>query len=124
MRILLDTHMLLWWLSDDPKLPGAVLAAVSQPRTDVYVSAISMAEISIKSSLGKLRVQGNLNDAVNESGFSSLPFTVQHAMLLRELPWLHRDPFDRMLIAAAMAEGLTLASVDPQCAAYGVPVLR
>jgi PIN domain nuclease of toxin-antitoxin system len=124
MRILLDTHMLLWWLSDDPKLPGGVLAVVTEPRTDVYVSAISMAEIAIKISLGKLRVDGDIGAATRDSGFSSLPFTADHASLLRDLPWHHRDPFDRMLIARALAEGLTLSSVDGVCAAYGVPILR
>ena len=123
MRILLDTPILLWWLAADSRLPHAALAAIGEPSADVYVSAISVAEISIKSSLGKLSVQGDLAGAVQESGFSFLPFTAEHATRLADLPWPHRDPFDRMLIVQAMVDSMTFASVDPACRSYDVRLL-
>ena len=124
MRVLLDTHILLWWLSDDRRLPPKVAAVVARGGTAVFVSAVSVAEISIKSSLGKLVLPNDLLAAVSTSGFSQLPFTAGHAIALQNLPWHHRDPFDRMLISQAMVESLVFASVDPACAAYEIEMLR
>jgi len=124
MRVLLDTHILLWWLSDDRRLPPKIAAAVARGGTTVFVSAVSVAEISIKSSLGKLVLPNDLLATVSMSGFSQLPFTAGHAIALQNLPWHHRDPFDRMLISQAMVESLVFASVDPACGAYGLDILR
>ena len=99
MRILLDTPMLLWWVADDPQLPQSARAAISSVNAEVYVSAISLAEISIKQSRGKLVVDGDLPAAIDGSDFRSLSFTAEHGYRLAELPWHHRDPFDRMLVA-------------------------
>jgi PIN domain nuclease of toxin-antitoxin system len=123
MRILLDTHILLWWLADDQRLPGPIRAAVADGRNSVYVSAISVAEIAITGSLGKLQSPGDLAAAIVGSGLSHLPFTAEHADHLSALPWHHRDPFDRMLIAQAVVESMTFASVDPVCGSYDVQLL-
>jgi PIN domain nuclease of toxin-antitoxin system len=123
MRILLDTHMLLWWMSDDPRMSRSAQAEITLPHTEVYVSAISLAEISVKTSLGKLTVGGDLQGAIDESGFHSLPFTAAHGYRLADLPWHHRDPFDRMLVAQALAESLVVATVDPACRQYTVQTL-
>ena len=120
MRILLGTHILLWWLADDRRLPDPVRTAVADGNNAVYVSAISVAEIAIKGSLGKLESPGDLAAAVERCGLSHLPFTAEHADRLSTLPWHHRDPLDRMLIARAMVESMTFASVDPACRSYDV----
>lgn len=123
MRLLLDTHVLLWWLADDPKLSGQHRELISDGENDVLVSSISIAEVSVKASLGKLDAPQMISDAVTDSGFEHLPFSEVHAELLRGLPWHHRDPFDRMLIAQAMADGLTLLSVDKRVGQYDLEVL-
>lgn len=123
MRLLLDTHVLLWWLADDPALPESHRRHIGRPKNDVFVSAITLAEISLKSSLGKLELPAGFDDAVASSGFEDLPFTSEHALTLRELPWHHRDPFDRMLIAQARSESLVFASMNSRNAEYGVRIL-
>ncbi len=120
MRILLDTHILLWWLSDDRRLPNPIRGAVADGSNAVYVSAISVAEIAIKGSLGKLESPGDLATAIVAAGLAHLPFTAEHADHLSALPWHHRDPFDRMLIAQAVVESMPFASVDPACRSYDV----
>ncbi|WP_419817625.1 type II toxin-antitoxin system VapC family toxin [Glaciibacter flavus] len=120
MRVLLDTHVLLWWLADHPSLADAHRQIIRNPDNEVLVSAVTIAEISIKASLGKLDAPGDLLDTLNAGGFSSLAFTGTHGALLRDLPWHHRDPFDRMLIAQASVEGIPLLSSDRQLAAYDV----
>ncbi len=120
MRILLDTHALLWWLSDDPRLPTAWRATLADPSNDVGVSAVSAAEIALKASLGKLEAPPNLVGAIEESGLTGLGFRLEHAEALRRLPWHHRDPFDRLLIAQAQIEQLTVATVDRNFLAYDV----
>jgi PIN domain nuclease of toxin-antitoxin system len=115
--------MLIWWLGDDDSLPAATRSAISDPATDVAVSSISIAEVSIKSTLGKLRAPSIPDDLLAENGLSVLPFTTDHARRLLELPLHHRDPFDRMLIAQAIHEQMTFATIDPRAPAYGVRVL-
>ena len=123
MRILLDTHMLIWWLGDDDSLPAATRSAIADPATEVAVSSISIAEVSIKSTLGKLRAPWIPDELLAENGLTLLPFTTDHARRLLELPLHHRDPFDRMLIAQAIHEQMTFATIDPRTQAYGVRVL-
>lgn len=120
MRLLLDTHMLLWWLSDDERLSSAHRDLIADASNTVFVSAMTVAEITIKSSIGKLDAPANLLPTLEAGGFDELAFDSQHADRLRTLPWHHRDPFDRMLIAQAIAEGLTLLSADAQFAAYDI----
>lgn len=121
MRLLLDTHVLIWWdegaeLSEEAA--GAIRAA-----DQVYVSAVTGWEIAIKVSLGRLETSRTVVEATRESGFEELPVRLAHAEALRGLPMLHRDPFGRMLVAQARAEGLTLISRDSVLQQYDVKVL-
>ena len=119
-ELLLDTHVVLWWLFDSPKVTDPVDALV-RSASAVRVSAASAWEIAIKQSLGRIVVPEPLEDAVRRSGFAPLPLTFEHAQRLMGVPPLHRDPFDRVLVAVALAEGLTLVTADPAVLAYPVP---
>ena len=123
MRILLDTHILLWWLADDPLLPVPAATAIAQAETEVVVSAASAWEISIKKAAGRLAAPDDLPDALAANGFGTLPITVGHALLAGALPPHHADPFDRMLIAQALTERLTVVSVDSRFSDYDVQLL-
>ena len=120
MRLLLDTHVLLWWLADDPRLDVDHRALITDASNSVFISAMTIAEIAIKTSLGKLDAPTDLLPTLETGGFDELPFESRHADLLRTLPWHHRDPFDRMLIVQAVVEQLTVLTSDPRFAAYGV----
>lgn len=123
-RLLLDTHTLLWWLSDDSRLGAAARALIADERNEVWVSAASAWEISIKKALGKLESPENLDGIVADEGFARLPVTFFHGEQAGALPPLHRDPFDRMLIAQAQAEGLELITADERLAAYAVRIVN
>lgn len=121
MRLLLDTHVLLWWVEEDARLTDDVRSRLADPENTVVVSAVSAAEIAIKRAIGKL---GGAPAPVilDEAGFDELPLTAGHATWLEGLPLHHRDPFDRMLVAQALAEGLVLVTVDEKVRQYDVPV--
>lgn len=121
MNLLLDTCTLLWWASGDELSPDAH-QAIADPGNRVWVSAVSIWEIAVKQSLGKLELDGDL-DAVIEEDFLQLPVTFTHARQVAWLPLHHRDPFDRMLIAQARSEDLTLVTRDRQFARYTVRLL-
>jgi PIN domain nuclease of toxin-antitoxin system len=124
VRLLLDTHALLWWLDDDARLSHKARQAIFQPANQVLVSAISGWEISIKQSLGRLDITlETLEEAISLSGFDMLPISLYHGLTAGALPALHRDPFDRMLVAQSQAEGLRVVSCDRQLAAYDVDLL-
>ena len=123
MRLLLDTSTLLWWLDDDRKLGAAARAAIASPDNEVYVSAASAWEISVKRASGKLEAPFDVADALERSFFIELPIEVAHAMAAGELPSHHKDPFDRMLVAQARVEGLTLVAHDAGIARYDVELL-
>ncbi len=123
MRLLLDTHALLWWLSSDPSLSPAAREAIARPDADVAVSAASAWEISIKTALGKLTAPGDLEAQLARHRFTPLPITVAHALLAGSLPGHHDDPFDRMLVAQARTERMTLVTRDPRIGLYGVPTV-
>ncbi len=122
MRLLLDTHVFLWWRGDYPGLKASVRRAIAHADL-VYVSAASAWEAAIKVTLGKLRIPGSLESAVEESEFAKLPISFRHAEEVASLPDHHSDPFDRMLIAQAQVEGLTLVTRDRQFEPYRIPVL-
>ena len=119
MRVLLDTHLLLWWLAASPSLPKQAKALISASENTVFVSAVSLWEIWLKESLGKLQLPADFEERLAEGSFESLPLTGKQARLVALLPWHHRDPFDRMLVAQAQAESLILATADEVVAAYG-----
>lgn len=122
-RILLDTHVLLWWLADDPVLGAAAREAIAEPRNDVLVSAASIWEIGIKHSKGMLEVPDDLEALVEDAGLGKLPISLFHAQQAGTLPDIHRDPFDRMLVAQAQAEGLELLTADGTIPRYGIRVI-
>lgn len=125
MRLLLDTHAWLWWLADDRRLGRRARQAITNPRTEVYVSAASAWEVSIKAALGKLRPQkADLEAEIAANGFTELPIRTRHALVAGRLPPVHQDPFDRMLAAQAQVEELAVVSTDPVFQHYGVPVLE
>lgn len=123
MRLLLDTHALLWWLDDSAQLSTEARDAIADGANEVAVSAASAWEMAIKEAAGKLRVPPNLDDVVRTSGFNALPITIDHALKAGALAPHHRDPFDRMLVAQALVESFTLVTRDPRFQPYGVPVL-
>ncbi len=122
MGLLLDTHVILWWLADDAALAGDVKDQLDH-EPDAYVSAATIWEVAIKQAIGKLPEPAGLPELIRDSGFAELPISSQHAMTAGRLPLIHRDPFDRMLVAQAQDENLTLVTRDPRCQKYDVAVL-
>jgi PIN domain nuclease of toxin-antitoxin system len=121
MKLLLDTHVLLWWLDDPRRLSTEAAAAIRDPANEVFVSAASAWEIAIKKALGKLDAPNNLMEALNACRFSPLSIAIKHALAIQDLPPRHHDPFDRMLLAQATAEGMTLVTRDAEMLKYAVP---
>ncbi|AOE84106.1 type II toxin-antitoxin system VapC family toxin [Pseudomonas sp. TCU-HL1] len=118
MRILLDTHILLWTLADSPRLSTRARRLI-EDASEVHVSAASFWEMAIKIGLGKLNVGlDTVRDGCRESGFIELPIAVEHTLAIRDLGNHHRDPFDRILVATAMTEPMRLLTADPQVAGY------
>lgn len=122
MRILLDTHVLLWAVLDDPRLSIAQRQAIDAG--EIYLSAASVWEIGIKRALGKLEVPDEIFRIAQDAGCRPLPISWVHAETAAALPPHHSDPFDRMLIAQARCEGLNLLSTDMRIAAYDVDLIR
>lgn len=122
MSLLLDTHVILWWLSDDPTLSNAIKTRLDH-EPDVYVSVATVWEVAIKQAIGNLKAPMDLAERVRDSGFRELHITSEHAVKAGQLPLIHRDPFDRMLVAQALYEDLTLVTRDDNIQKYQVPVL-
>jgi len=121
--LLLDTQHFLWWQEGSPRLRAELVTRIERAPA-VYVSAVTAVEIAIKTSIGKLRVPDTpFEEAIAEAGFTSLPFAVHHAEALRGLPLHLRDPFDRMLVAQAIADELPLVSSDATLSAYPVQLI-
>jgi PIN domain nuclease of toxin-antitoxin system len=123
VKLLLDSHVLLWWLDGAERLSRESEAAIRRGASDVAVSVVSLWELSIKQSLGKLRVDGDLLEHMAQQTFTELPVLGVHAVAVRDLPLHHRDPFDRLLIAQARCERFTLVTSDRAMTAYDVPIM-
>lgn len=122
-NLLVDTHVLLSSLSSPDRLSARARDALVAPRNEVFVSAATAWEISLKTALGKLRTPADLERQVHDLRFRPLSITFEHAAAVRDLPMLHRDPFDRMLVAQALTHGLTLVTGDEVIRQYDVPTL-
>jgi PIN domain nuclease of toxin-antitoxin system len=122
VRLLLDTHVFLWWSKEHRRLRGEVKSVIGEAEI-AFVSVASAWEAAIKAGLGKLDIPEPFEQAVEQSGFSKLAIEFSHAAAVAGLPPHHRDPFDRMLVAQATVEGLTLVTHDPRFRPYRVPVL-
>jgi PIN domain nuclease of toxin-antitoxin system len=127
MNLLLDTHVLIWWLQDSDRLGRRARQAILRPGAAVFISSASLWEISIKSATGRLKIKEPLGKCIPDlvaGGFHHLPINFEHALAVRDLPPhhppYHSDPFDRMLIAQAQCEDLTLMTVDPAITPYDI----
>lgn len=127
MRVLLDSHTLLWWLFDDPSLPESARRVIRNPENEIFVSSASAWEISTKYRLGKLPEAGesvdNLPALLRQARMETLSITLEHALAAGSLPGPHRDPFDRMLIAQSRLEEMPVMTSDPVFKQYRVRVL-
>ena len=121
MALLLDTHVVLWWLEDDDTLDKAIKDRLDVD-SQIFVSSVTVWEVGIKQALSKLTGEGSLAEHVRDSGFAVLPISADHAIAASALPPHHRDPFDRMLIGQALVEGLTGMTRDRAFGAYDVPI--
>src|SRR5437870_8179772 len=124
MSLLLDTHAVLWFYLADPQLSGAAIAAIMDPANQKWVSPATYWEIAIKISIGKYVLAQPYEDfwrnAIDANGFQVLHILPRHTALLTTMPYHHRDPFDRLVIAQALAEGMSVVSADATFDAYGV----
>jgi len=124
MNLLLDTHVLLWWLNGHPSLSKKSQAAIADGKNLVFVSAVVVWEIRIKEALGKLEIPRNFKRVLDSQPFKMLDITVEHAHAVRDLPLHHRDPFDRMLVAQAKVEGFTLVTHDVRLKKYKISMME
>lgn len=124
MTYLLDTHVLLWWLTDDPSLSQTARNCIANPAHKIFVSAVTIWEVMVKQALGKLTLPDNFVATIAENGFEALPITFEHALKIAHLPFHHHDPFDRLLIAQAMEHGLTLITHDEKIYLYSLKCLK
>jgi PIN domain nuclease of toxin-antitoxin system len=122
VKLLLDTHVLLWQLQGERTLPVAAHRAIGAA-SELVVSVVSFAEVGIKVAVGKLRVPADLHEQILRSGVRILALAPDHGLAVAELPLHHRDPFDRLLISQARREGLAIVTADRRFAAYDVPVI-
>lgn len=122
-RLLLDTHTFIWALTDDPELGTFAKTLLRDPQNEIYVSSASIWEAGIKSALGKWSIPLDLDEAIETFGAKPLAISPYHAKMAANLPSHHKDPFDRMIIAQAQAEGLTIISCDAQFTNYSVAVI-
>jgi len=123
VRLLIDSHAFLWWAEAFPALGSGAHRAISDPVNEVLISVAALWELTIKVTSGKLSLATDLETIVANQGFAVLPIAFPHLRCLAGLPRLHRDPFDRMMIAQALAEGIPIATGDRAFAPYGVQVV-
>lgn len=123
MRWLIDSHVFLWWLADELKTTTPAYSVLSDRTNEVFVSVATVWELSIKAALGKLHVKADWHEQVLLNQMAPIAITMRHAQMAAALPLHHRDPFDRMLIAQARTEGLTLITADARITDYDVRLL-
>jgi PIN domain nuclease of toxin-antitoxin system len=123
VKLLLDTHAALWWLADDARMGTNAARGLADERNQVLLSAAVIWEVAVKRSLGKLDAPEDLAPTLLGAGALPLPVSLEHAAAVEHLPWHHRDPFDRLLVAQALAEGAAIVSRDEPLAGYGVPLV-
>lgn len=123
MRLLLDSQILYWWRDDSPRLTPLALSLLADPENDLFVSVATVWELAIKEKRGKLSVPRGFFDTIEAIGMKLLPVTVAHAVATRDLPLIHHDPFDRIIVAQARVEGLVLLTHDRMLAQYPVPFI-
>ncbi len=123
MNIIIDTHIFLWALSDPARINEAKRSALEDLSNTIYVSAVTIAELMIKASLKKLRMGFNPLEMATESGFGLLDFKPEAALLLKDMPFYHKDPFDRMLVAQSIADNYPIMTEDPKIALYNCRVI-
>jgi PIN domain nuclease of toxin-antitoxin system len=127
VRLLLDTHVLLWWDSEPSKIPPSTLQILENPQNNLWISIVSLWEIQIKTQLGKLKLNLPLQDLVAQqqqiNGLQLLPIDLRHVLALEALPYHHKDPFDRLLIAQSIAENLVCVSADSVFKQYAISLL-
>jgi PIN domain nuclease of toxin-antitoxin system len=124
MRILIDSHVLIWWMNDSDRLSDYARSRIANPATEILVSSITLFEINMKISLGKLDIRDSLPDHLSLNNLQMLSFELNHAMIGKDLPWHHRDPFDRMIIAQALAEKIPIMTSNDKISQYGVSTIR
>jgi len=124
VRLLLDSHVVIWWLSDSARLQSATRDILISPDNELFLSAVTVWELNMKIAKGKLRLAENYAERLLNDGMEELPVTVRHASVLKKLPPLHGDPFDRMLIAQTITEGLILMTNDRIILQYDVPTIK
>lgn len=123
MRLLIDTHVFLWWDRQLARIAPSLLAAIEHDATDIFVSAASVWEIAIKRAIGKIGFSQHIVGVIAAYGFDVLPITGEHAEYAGELPRHHADPFDRLLVAQAYLERMILGTQDPKMSPYGISTL-
>lgn len=123
-RLLIDTHVFIWWLTNDPALGPVTRSSIAKGTNSVFVSAVTPWEITIKRSIGKLQFDADFDEAMERNNFYALSISHAHAEQAGDLPRHHGDPFDRMLIAQSQMEGLTLVSADTLFSQYGIRLLN
>jgi PIN domain nuclease of toxin-antitoxin system len=123
MSYLLDTHTFIWWIEDNLNLSYQSKQIISNPNNLIFVSAVNTWEITIKKSLGKLNVPGNLEEIILQCGFDVLPIAIKHTLFIENLDKHHDDPFDRLLISQAIIENLTIITRDEKIIKYKVPYI-
>ena len=127
MKLLVDTHVFLWFILDDPRIKTTARPLLVDPENDRFLSIASVWEIAIKHGLGKLELKNGMNGFIQDierANFGLLNISAEQILHLTQLPLHHRDPFDRMLIAQAKHDGMHLLTADPHFSAYGVPIIQ
>ena len=123
MRVLLDSHALIWFLKGDSRISEAAIKIIHNHEKEIYVSVASIWEVGIKLSIGKLKFNGGIErfiEAVEDNGFILLEISPEHIKTISELPFIHRDPFDRMLVAQVKVEDMAIVTIDSNIVKYGV----